>query len=222
MKIVRVLSFAWIMLLPTLLVAQYHARDCIFIYPTQQWDCNPNWFVSSLQVGSWDDVKIEEDREADFVMSFWRADSCAINVASSDDDLGTVWGGGRFVKHTSVWLAAVPKADVRFVEWSDGVRDNPRQIVLDSSCSLTALFSRTGTYTPSRQVTSVEAEITVRGQRIYVKGASGYHLKIYDEWGLCITDQQRASSAETSYLMPKSGTYFVQIGATAPQKIVVD
>ncbi len=222
MKIVRFISFALILLLPTLLVAQYHARDCIFIYPIQQWDCNPNWIVSSLQVGSWDDVKEVEDKEADYVMSFWKADSCAIDASSSDDDLGTVWGGGRYVKHTSVWLAAVPKADVRFVEWSDGVRDNPRQLALDSNQSLVAVFSRMASYTPSRQVASVEAEITVRGQRIYVKGASGYHIRIYDEWGHCVTDQQRTSSAETSYLMPKSGTYFVQIGATSPQKIVVE
>ncbi|MDO4216867.1 MAG: hypothetical protein Q4D03_01680 [Bacteroidales bacterium] len=221
MKRLRNIAFVLILLLPLGVSAQYHARDCFFIYPLQQWECHPNWLLSTIQVGSWHDVPVVDDKEADYVMSQWRADSLSISLVSSDAQLGVVWGSGRYVAGSNVVIAAMPKADVLFVGWSDGVRDNPRSLWLERDMELRADFKRLGSFEESQQLPAVEATITVREQFIYVQGGAGYRIRVYDEWGHCLVDEQRERAHEKGYAVPAAGTYFVQIGATTPQKVIV-
>lgn len=60
--------------------------------------------------------------------------SCSGNVEvianANDASLGTVTGGGKYEAGASVVLTATPNADAAFVEWSDGVKDNPRTIIV--------------------------------------------------------------------------------------------
>lgn len=60
--------------------------------------------------------------------------SCSGNVEvianANDASLGTVTGGGKYEAGASVVLTATPNADAAFAEWSDGVKDNPRTIIV--------------------------------------------------------------------------------------------
>lgn len=210
-----------ILLLPVAACAQYHARDCFFIYPTQTWECHPYWILSSVAVGSWADVNTIHDPDADVVMSLWRADSVTIDLNTSTPEWGSLLGGGRVPLHHNVTVAAVPKADIRFVEWSDGVRTNPRQLTADSNITLCAIFADTA-LPPSEPLTAGDdAEITLRGQRVYISGARNLRIRIFNPMGLCLIDEVKTSADETSYNVNADGTYFIQIGNTEPQKIIL-
>lgn len=209
-----------LMLLPFAASAQWHVRDCFYIYPAQRWECHPYWILSSMQVGSWDDATHVADTEADAIMSQWRVDSLTVSAESEDESMGTVLGGGRYPLHSRVKLAAVGKADVQFVEWSDGVRDNPREFMLETDMTLTAQFHECTTVEQAA-IATIGGEINLRGRRVYIKGAQGYQVYIYDEVGHTLYSERRESDKEKGYLLPDAGVYFIQVGASSAKKIVV-
>lgn len=53
---------------------------------------------------------------------------------------GTVIGSGRYLEGTPVTLIATPANGCKFVQWSDGVTDNPREERVDRTIELTAQF----------------------------------------------------------------------------------
>lgn len=66
---------------------------------------------------------------------------------ANDASLGKVNGGGKYEAGAQVELTAVPNADAAFVEWSDGVKDNPRTIIVPAvgPVTYTANFVAKGT-----------------------------------------------------------------------------
>jgi hypothetical protein len=59
---------------------------------------------------------------------------------ANNPSYGSVIGGGSFRQDTTITIAAIPNEGYRFVQWSDSVKTNPRQIVVTQDTSLTALF----------------------------------------------------------------------------------
>ena len=64
-----------------------------------------------------------------------------VEVASADEAMGSVMGGGTYDEGETVTLAAIPASGYHFVQWSDGNTDNPRQVTVTEDMSLTAEFS---------------------------------------------------------------------------------
>ncbi|MCX7009707.1 MAG: hypothetical protein NTY53_21105, partial [Kiritimatiellaeota bacterium] len=54
-----------------------------------------------------------------------------------------VTGGGTFLVGTSVWVTATASNNWRFVNWQDGLTNNPRQVVVVSNLTYTATFAST-------------------------------------------------------------------------------
>ncbi len=54
---------------------------------------------------------------------------------------GTIEGAGTFEYETSCQLTATPNFGYHFAQWSDGVTDNPRSIILTQDTTLTAEFA---------------------------------------------------------------------------------
>ena len=54
--------------------------------------------------------------------------------------MGTVSGAGSYTHGTTVEIEATPNTDYQFIQWSDGVCTNPRNVDILSDLTLTAEF----------------------------------------------------------------------------------
>lgn len=61
---------------------------------------------------------------------------------NSNLDYGTTEGSGKYTQGTTIQIRAIPNNGNEFVQWSDGVTDNPRNITVNSNIDLTAEFRR--------------------------------------------------------------------------------
>ena len=69
----------------------------------------------------------------------------SVGVYSTDEDMGTVSGGGTFPAGSTVTVEAIPYAGYEFGEWQDGDEswvsdDNPYSFVLEGDVDLYAVF----------------------------------------------------------------------------------
>ena len=63
-------------------------------------------------------------------------------VSASPAELGTVTGGGSYPMGEIITLTAIPNTDAEFVQWSDGVMDNPRDLYVESDVNIVAMFKQ--------------------------------------------------------------------------------
>ena len=64
-----------------------------------------------------------------------------LTVLSSNEEMGTVTGGGSYEEGTEVTLTATPTSDgYAFMKWSDENTDNPRALTVAEDLELTAIF----------------------------------------------------------------------------------
>ncbi len=63
-----------------------------------------------------------------------------ITLSVNDAAMGSVTGGGQYKNGETITLTATPTEGYRFVQWSDGVKTNPRTITVEEDLSLTAQF----------------------------------------------------------------------------------
>lgn len=61
-------------------------------------------------------------------------------ISSNDTAMGHVLGGGQYDYLSAATLQAIPQEHHLFQQWSDGVVDNPRHLVLISDTNLCAIF----------------------------------------------------------------------------------
>lgn len=64
-----------------------------------------------------------------------------ITVVSSDNNMGTVSGGGSYAYNGTAVLMAMATTHHHFVQWSDGNTSNPRVLVVTSNATYTAQFA---------------------------------------------------------------------------------
>ena len=62
-------------------------------------------------------------------------------TVSTDAENGTVTGAGTYADGTKATLTATPNAGYYFVQWSDGNKDNPREITVTDNAAYTAEFA---------------------------------------------------------------------------------
>lgn len=63
-----------------------------------------------------------------------------LSVSSNDDMMGSVDGGGRYPAMSTVTVRAIPENGYIFLQWGDGLTDNPRQVEMSADTVLTAIF----------------------------------------------------------------------------------
>lgn len=63
-----------------------------------------------------------------------------ITVESSDENKGTVTGGGSYKENTQQEISATPNDGYGFYQWNDGNTDNPRTITVTGNATYTASF----------------------------------------------------------------------------------
>ncbi len=113
----------------------------------------------------------------------------------ADEEHGTVSGGGTYAKGEQVTITATPNEGYHFVQWSDGVTENPRTITVEQHTTLTAEFLLT-TYDLTLDVNNATMG-TVTGSGTYRENETvtieavaneGYH---FVEWSDGNTENPR-------------------------------
>lgn len=79
------------------------------------------------------------DRDSVLTASFAK-NTYTVEVHSSDQNIGSVSGGGVFEYLDTTMLTATAVAPYHFVRWSDGNTQNPRRFVVTSNAVRTAFF----------------------------------------------------------------------------------
>ena len=134
-----------------------------------------------------------------------------ITTNSSNSSMGVVYGESTYTKNTNVALNAVPNYGYKFVQWSDGNKENPRQIVVLSDMTYTAIFEESAD--GIREITAAGINIYTEGRTIIVENAAEA-IMVSDALGRVVgRDDAQIVPAETrKFPVPSSGVYVVKIG----------
>jgi hypothetical protein len=85
---------------------------------------------------------------------------------------GTVEGAGAYEENAEATLTATPTEGYKFVQWSDGVTDNPRTVVVVSDTTFTAEFEIDDS--PISDIQTSDVNVRLIGNRVVVEGADDY------------------------------------------------
>ena len=133
-----------------------------------------------------------------------------------DETMGSVTGAGEYVEGTLVTLTATPKTGYRFVQWSTGDTENFINFTITADMTITATFELVG-------IDDVDMEnvtIYTADSRIFVKGAEGKQVVLYDVNGRAIS--REANAAETvEFRVSAAGVYLVKVGDAPACRVAV-
>ncbi|MCQ2350260.1 MAG: leucine-rich repeat domain-containing protein [Paludibacteraceae bacterium] len=143
-------------------------------------------------------------------------ESYSISVMSSDINMGDAYVSVYpTCDNPNATIEALLYPGYVFSHWSDGDTVNPRTITLTSDTTLIAYFvSETGI-----EVAESLVQIYSNENTIYINGAEGEALVIYDVYGRVI--YQGAAEDNKPYEMPQPGVYMVKVGDYPTQKVVI-
>ena len=97
------------------------------------------------RVTSTDDSEVEdpEDEGTDPTDPSGGGDQIRIETAANDASMGTVSGAGSYDMGETVTLKATANEGYRFLQWTDDVLDNPREVTADEDgVTYTAVFEK--------------------------------------------------------------------------------
>ena len=115
-----------------------------------------------------------------------------ITVLSSNENYGTVTGGGTYTEGTTVTISATPASGYEFTMWNDGNPSNPRTITVTENKTYIATFNEiaaVNTYTIT-VLSANESYGTVSGGGTYPEGstvtisatpAEGYEFTMWND-----------------------------------------
>ncbi|MBO4615312.1 MAG: choice-of-anchor J domain-containing protein [Bacteroidales bacterium] len=69
-----------------------------------------------------------------------------ITVTSADPQQGTTTGTGRYDIGSTATISAIPNEGFRFLSWTDGNTDNPRNVIVEQDATYTATFEAIPTF----------------------------------------------------------------------------
>lgn len=140
-------------------------------------------------------------------------------VISNNEMLGDVSGDGLYSTHSNITIQAFPNSGIEFSGWSDGVTDNPRQIMLDRDTIFVAMFHSPLGIRDAHQPTGFT--VLSQGLRISIQGADNQPIQIYDLMGRQIANTPASHATTVSYTMPHTGIYLIRVGHQKPAKLYV-
>ena len=157
----------------------------------------------------------------------WRT----VTVASGDSTMGTVGGGGRYEDSSIVTITAEPYGNYEFYSWNDGNAANPRQFLVTSDTSFTALFREVEDTVGIQQATGVTFQMQPNPAHgiVHIElppSAQGGHLALCDMAGRELEVRTATGAAmewDVSHLTP--GTYLLRLTTpqgTASRRLIVE
>ncbi len=133
-----------------------------------------------------------------------------ISLEVNDTEWGIVQGAGYYDTNSDVVIEAQAAEGYEFEDWSDGVTDNPRLIVLSKDISLTANFREK--IISDVGVISQKIAFYVKDRVLYVE--DGLKYEVYD------MSMRKFYSGCTSSIHLPCGMYFVKINCSVNKVII--
>lgn len=144
-----------------------------------------------------------------------------VDAVSSDENRGTVVGGGPYYYGDLVTLHALPKPGFHFVSWNDGNHDNPRTFTLATSMvpplRYVASFQ---TGVDIQQTESQDVGVAVRGRSIFVDCPENATLRLFDVLGRMLYSVSNTGQT-TKFDVPSKGVYLLKVGNDKARKVLV-
>lgn len=97
-----------------------------------------------------------------------------VTVNTNNKDWGTVTGGGTYADGATATITATPAQGYKFVQWNDGVKDNPRTITVTANVTFTAEFVEV----PAGPA----VKVTFNNEVWDASSISGRYFTSYDVW----------------------------------------
>ena len=139
-----------------------------------------------------------------------------LTVSTNNRRWGTATGGGLYRYGQPATLNATPSEGYHFERWNDGNTDNPRTYYVKGDTLIRAIFAEGELGISDDMPESVI--FYVEGRSLFVRGADGHNLSVYDVMGRCVyhADNYQAMSIK----LPAAGVYVVRLDSKSMRKIV--
>ena len=128
-----------------------------------------------------------------------------------DENQGFILGAGTYAEGSIATIAAIPADDYEFVKWSDGVTDNPREIVVNQDIVLAAFFNTTGVDENGNYILSLYP-IPTR-DKLHIEGLeAATEVEVYSAQGQLVKRTTLSGDGELYVAELPAGLYFVRVG----------
>ncbi len=140
------------------------------------------------------------------------APTYTISVNSSNNNYGTVSGGGTYTAGTQVTLRATPHNGYQFIRWNDGNTNATRTITVTGNASYTAYFA-ISTSIDDTNLETISVYPNPTTGKFFVQGAGIQQIDIYDMNGKKIMTKDESSllNPEINLTNSSSGIYMVRV-----------
>ena len=138
-------------------------------------------------------------------------------AAANEQTMGTVEGANTYAYLSRTQLKAIPNSGYQFKEWSDGETANPRNILIYSDTTFTAVFV-------ANELTSIGDEIAnainiyAHHNTIIVENATE-EICVYDAMGRLIVETPHCD-VSTEIRVNAAGLYIVKVGNVAKRVMI--
>lgn len=139
-----------------------------------------------------------------------------LTVSTNNRRWGTATGGGLFRYGQSTTLVATPNEGYHFERWNDNNTENPRTYYVKGDEIIRAVFAEGEAGIDNAMPDNVL--LYVEGRRLYIRGAEGHNVSVYDALGRCVyrADNHQAMSIQ----LPAAGVYVVRLDNKSMRKVV--
>lgn len=143
-----------------------------------------------------------------------------VSVTANNSTMGTVSGGGVYAEGATVTITATPNTGYTFQGWvidGDTIAANPYTFTVTGNVNAVAVFVA-GTGIDDADMTNVS--VYSAESRIFVRGAEGMDVYVYDLNGRTVSSQRNAADA-IEFRMAHTGVYLVKVGTAAAKRVLV-
>ena len=130
-----------------------------------------------------------------------------VTVTSSNPSQGSVSGGGPYAVGTEAVLTATAHEGFHFVQWNDGVADNPRTITVTQDTVLTDIFGANEGVEEAKQLQVMVYPNPTKGA-VSVETEGLQEVVVMDMQGRVVV---RSNSSQIELSAEPTGTYFLRI-----------
>ena len=141
-----------------------------------------------------------------------------LTVTANNKKWGTATGGGLYRYGQPATLVATPKEGYHFVRWSDNSTDNPYTYYVKSDEIMRAIFAEGEVGIDN--VLPEGVTLYVEGRTLYVRGAEGQSLSVYDALGRRVYHANNHQAM--SILLPAAGVYVVRFAGKEAYKVIAN
>lgn len=149
-----------------------------------------------------------------------------LSATCNDGALGSAIGGGEYEPGERATLIAVPRVGSTFLGWSDGCKDNPREVAARGTIRYVAIFENAdmAKAAPAAEADAAALEarfpITIKGHAITITGTKGHAVRIYDDYGRSVAYEEEAGDS-FRFKAKEAGNYLVRIDDGETRRVVI-